>query len=576
MGGSSSTPEDIDLLAGSDTYLNRTPITQQKALSKAAIRDVRTSAAPPKRNMGTVLSIQDSTYRLLRKLGEGQYGQLWVAVPTEDPSREVAIKFIPAPDPRVIRAELNAFEAVRELCNSVDPAQRVLPCLEAAENFRGKLLALVMSKINGPTASDWLAEGPREELDEHEFVRFLFLFLVPVEQLHQLGTTHGDLKPSNTIVDASVDQVHRVSLVDFGLSCTAVLLQQEGASCHTRFPEADLPAHMDPAFRDGIVNRFQADVYSAGWCIRWFVHRQLPARGSALAGLLNGIAKKMMSRRTRTRPTIQQAQHQLLRLLYDRDDVIRFKGEDLDVVDVISSTPTSRVLHVRRGDQSFALKLQDLTPSLRRELFLLRGMPRSMCEDRLLPCLHDVDEDEALGTAALLLEYFPEGDLLDYLQTHPPEGAKDLVGWLCGITRALRRLHDIGVASLDVKLSNFLVVDGATHHVAITDFGVSSSTAMERDFPDLTPTPFTSPKHKSPHLAPETFRRPGLTNIFKADVYSLGYAFRQIAAATQGDGSRAMRTVLGRVTKLSTLMMHRDALRRPSLLQVEASLPQLE
>ncbi len=135
-------------------------------------------------------------FRLIRSLGQGAAGEVWLAQALPD-QREVALKVAaPSTDPGLLRAE---FEQVRRL---VHPG-----IVRAEELIEGPPLCLVMQYVPGTPAGALRGAGWRTVLAA----------LIPVaealEYAHRQGVVHRDLKASNILRSASGHSL----VTDFGL-----------------------------------------------------------------------------------------------------------------------------------------------------------------------------------------------------------------------------------------------------------------------------------------------------------------------------------------------------------------------
>jgi serine/threonine protein kinase len=149
-------------------------------------------------------------YEVLAKLGEGGMGEVYRARDTKL-DRDVAIKVLPesfVTDPdRVTRFQREA----KTLASLNHPHIGAIHGLEDA----GRVTALVLELVEGPTLADRLAGGP---LPPDEALSIAKQIAEALEAAHSQGIVHRDLKPAN--IKVREDGV--VKVLDFGLAKAVV------------------------------------------------------------------------------------------------------------------------------------------------------------------------------------------------------------------------------------------------------------------------------------------------------------------------------------------------------------------
>ncbi|MGH4023239.1 MAG: serine/threonine-protein kinase, partial [Pseudonocardiaceae bacterium] len=149
-------------------------------------------------------------FRRLRQLGEGGFGDVWLAMDTVL-GREVAIKVARAPDTDTeqrIRREARSLAAVDH-----PHCVRVYDILSGLDDLPG--LAIVMEYLPGPSLAQQVRRyGP---LSDTAGAHLWASLAGALDGAHSRGVLHRDVKPSNVIIDDS-GQAH---LIDFGIARTA-------------------------------------------------------------------------------------------------------------------------------------------------------------------------------------------------------------------------------------------------------------------------------------------------------------------------------------------------------------------
>jgi serine/threonine protein kinase len=145
-------------------------------------------------------------YRLVRTLGEGMFGRVYVAERTDVPEHRVAMKV-------VNRAVYGGRDVEREL---VMLAAATHPNIVELKDhgMTSTYVWLTMPLFEGETLAERLTRGPLSLREAYEI-------FVPVarglEVLHARGLRHQDIKPDNIFLANFVGQLHPV-LLDLGVA----------------------------------------------------------------------------------------------------------------------------------------------------------------------------------------------------------------------------------------------------------------------------------------------------------------------------------------------------------------------
>jgi non-specific serine/threonine protein kinase/serine/threonine-protein kinase len=197
-------------------------------------------------------------YRVLQKIGEGGFGEIWVADQTEPVRRRVAIKVLKAG--MDTKAVLARFEAERQALAMMDHPN-IAKVFDAGETERGRPF-FVMELVKGEAITDYCdrhALGTRERLE-------LFLPVCSaVQHAHQKGIIHRDLKPSNILI-AHQDDGALAKVIDFGIAKATHAALTERTIYTQQGQLIGTPAYMSPeqAEMGGLDVDTRTDVYSLG------------------------------------------------------------------------------------------------------------------------------------------------------------------------------------------------------------------------------------------------------------------------------------------------------------------------
>jgi tRNA A-37 threonylcarbamoyl transferase component Bud32 len=221
-------------------------------------------------------------FSIIEPLGRGGFGEVWKARDLRL-NRLVAIKKLPA--------DLVADSSVRERLRREALAASSLnhPNICTIYDFvsiDGEYL-LVMEYVDGQTIHDLLRDGP---LAAPKAVTIAVQIAQALEEAHQRGILHRDIKSNNVMISAS----GQVKVLDFGLAkqvdtpdgrtdnATDMRLTREGTAVGTL-------QYMSPEQLLGRPLDARSDVFSLGVVIYEMLTGRLPFAGSSAAAISDSI-----------------------------------------------------------------------------------------------------------------------------------------------------------------------------------------------------------------------------------------------------------------------------------------------
>jgi hypothetical protein len=191
-------------------------------------------------------------YRLLRRLGGGGFGVVWLAHDLKL-DRTVAVKRIPAPDADTARRAQREATAAARLQH---PA--IVALHEAGSDEEN--VYLVSELVRGATFARLLEDG---ELSDRDVVEIGVALCDALAHAHKRGIIHRDVKPLNILVpDAHHDGGPPAKLTDFGVARIA------GDDALTRTGDVvGTLAYMAPEQAEGAEVGEAADLYALALCL---------------------------------------------------------------------------------------------------------------------------------------------------------------------------------------------------------------------------------------------------------------------------------------------------------------------
>jgi serine/threonine-protein kinase len=198
-------------------------------------------------------------YKLLKQIGEGGMGIVYMAEQTQPVRREVALKLIkPGMDTKQVIAR---FEAERQALALMDHPN-IARILDAGATDSGRPY-FVMELVRGIPITNYC---DRKRLSIDERLDLFALVCQAVHHAHQKGIIHRDLKPSNVLITL-YDGTPVPRVIDFGIAKATGQLTLTDRTLFTGFAELiGTPMYLSPeqAELGGIDIDTRSDVYSLG------------------------------------------------------------------------------------------------------------------------------------------------------------------------------------------------------------------------------------------------------------------------------------------------------------------------
>jgi len=187
-------------------------------------------------------------FRVVKRLGDGGMGSVWLAEDQQLDGKKVAVKMLPS----VLASNQRA---IRQLKDEALVAMKLthpnIVTLRAFEENNGNPF-LVMDYVDGQTLGDILAaRGP---FPVEEVKRLLGPVAAALDYAHGIGVVHRDVKPANVMIRND----GMPFILDFGIAREV----KESMTLVTGHSPVGTPLYMPPEQIQGAPPRIEQDIYS--------------------------------------------------------------------------------------------------------------------------------------------------------------------------------------------------------------------------------------------------------------------------------------------------------------------------
>jgi serine/threonine protein kinase/tetratricopeptide (TPR) repeat protein len=215
-----------------------------------------------------------SHYRILKKLGRGGMGEVFLA---EDTSlrRKVAVKFL---SPERQQNQSTHHQILREARSAARLEHSNICTIHEVGASEGKDF-IVMEYVDGQTLQDRLIEGP---LPMEEALRIVIDVAEALEEAHEKGVIHQDLKPANIMLTRK----GHAKVMDFGLAMKLVSGDGLESNAETLTSTSwgqkvgGTPAYMSPEQLLGESIDVRSDIFSLGIVFYEMLGKEHPFRAA--------------------------------------------------------------------------------------------------------------------------------------------------------------------------------------------------------------------------------------------------------------------------------------------------------
>ena len=197
--------------------------------------------------------LSDGKYTLIRKLGQGGMGAVWLAQ-DEDSAKQVALKLLPT--------EMSGnIAAIADLRREVQKTQFLnhenILAIAGLVADEGEPPFIVLEYVDGMNLHDLRSLQPNGLLPYEQARDYMVQLCLALEYAHDQQIAHRDIKPANLMINRQ----GQLKLADFGIAAS---LSTTVGTLTSSVLGAGTPSYMSPQQLQGRRPQATDDIYSLG------------------------------------------------------------------------------------------------------------------------------------------------------------------------------------------------------------------------------------------------------------------------------------------------------------------------
>jgi serine/threonine-protein kinase len=252
-----------------------------------------------------------SHYKIIRKIGAGGMGEVYLAEDTEL-NRNVALKFLP---PHLCQDEDCRARFKREAQAAAVLEHPNIVTIHEVSEHQGRPY-IVMQYIEGRSLRDILKD---QELPIDEIIDLVIQICHGLGKAHQSGVIHRDIKPSNIVIGSD----GRPRLLDFGLAAIKgdTHITRTGSTLGT-------VGYMSPEQVQGREVDHRSDLFSLGVVLYEMIAGRLPFKGDTEAATMNSVINETPEPLSRYKSGVSDKLQDIVSKLLEKDPSLRYQSAD--------------------------------------------------------------------------------------------------------------------------------------------------------------------------------------------------------------------------------------------------------